>query len=201
MAGDLGSPRRNFQPSGLEVLRGLFGVGGRLFIFETPGEKSAIRSAWTHYFYEFSCVRTAVTVVAAAAGRIWKARAESPTAGRPPQSIRVHSKPARCARQPVRATIPMYLLGVPRGRLAQLVRVLARHARGQWFESTTAHHFHQFSCVPAAVPVAVAGRCWKARTDAVGTNGNETAIAAWLTQTAGLVAGAGRRSGLVRELG
>ena len=26
------------------------------------------------------------------------------------------------------------------GRLAQLVRVLARHARGQWFESTTAHH-------------------------------------------------------------
>ena len=26
------------------------------------------------------------------------------------------------------------------GRLAQLVRALARHARGQWFESTTAHH-------------------------------------------------------------
>ena len=28
----------------------------------------------------------------------------------------------------------------PCGRLAQLVRALARHARGQWFESTTAHH-------------------------------------------------------------
>ena len=27
-----------------------------------------------------------------------------------------------------------------RGRLAQLVRVLARHARGRWFESTIAHH-------------------------------------------------------------
>ena len=27
-----------------------------------------------------------------------------------------------------------------RGRLAQLVRALASHARGQWFKSTTAHH-------------------------------------------------------------
>ena len=26
------------------------------------------------------------------------------------------------------------------GRLAQLVRALARQARGQWFESTVAHH-------------------------------------------------------------
>jgi hypothetical protein len=29
------------------------------------------------------------------------------------------------------------------GRLAQLVRALRRHRRGQWFESTIAHHlFH-----------------------------------------------------------
>ena len=27
------------------------------------------------------------------------------------------------------------------GRLAQLVRALALHARGHWFESSTAHHF------------------------------------------------------------
>ena len=35
---------------------------------------------------------------------------------------------------------PVKLIMLFPGRLAQLVRALARHARGQWFESTTAHH-------------------------------------------------------------
>ena len=37
-----------------------------------------------------------------------------------------------------------YDVPVEQGRLAQLVRVLARHARGQWFESTTAHQIFAF---------------------------------------------------------
>ena len=68
---------------------------------------------------------------------------ETPLAGvsfvKAPEDYRGLDTVALTALWPV-DTLPLGKFAI-NGRLAQLVRALARHARGHWFESSTAHHW------------------------------------------------------------